>query len=264
VAHVSQIGSNPDFGKSSSAKPISVSMGRRWLTNAVYRGDLAFKDGNVLRDTHAAILSREEAAQIDRWLHRNRTIARRSASAPRSLAGLTFCRTCGQQLRTLQASRADRSTRYSYLRCDRCSYSLNYDRILAQVIATVCQQLPSRTAAFDAAPIQVAKQNITLQIAANNTKIHELMRGQRLDHSENSIERWERYCLESANASLQASLERLPPENLAAIAKAVSIETFWFDLTETERRFYLREFIEKVWVTRSGDLDLEFFVRSEF
>jgi len=39
-------------------KRISVSTGRRWLTHPVYRGDLQYGDGQVMRDTHAAIISR--------------------------------------------------------------------------------------------------------------------------------------------------------------------------------------------------------------
>ena len=52
-------------------KRISVSTGRRWLTHPVYRGDLQYGDGQVMRDTHAAIISRDAAAQIDRLLRRN-------------------------------------------------------------------------------------------------------------------------------------------------------------------------------------------------
>ena len=69
------------------AKKISVSTGRRWLTNPVYRGDLEYQNGEVIRNTHIPIISREEAAQTDRLLRRNRRLSRRTASAPHSLAG---------------------------------------------------------------------------------------------------------------------------------------------------------------------------------
>ena len=69
------------------AKKISVSTGRRWLTNPVYRGDLEYQNGEVIRNTHIPIISREEAAQTDRLLRRNRRLPRRTASAPHSLAG---------------------------------------------------------------------------------------------------------------------------------------------------------------------------------
>ncbi|MFM7471850.1 MAG: recombinase family protein, partial [Nodosilinea sp.] len=62
-------------------KRIAVSTGRRWLTHAVYRGDLQYQDGQVIRDTHTAIISREEAAQIDRLLRRNSQLPSRTRSA---------------------------------------------------------------------------------------------------------------------------------------------------------------------------------------
>lgn len=69
-------------------KKISASTGKRWLTSPIYRGNLAYQTGEVVPNTHPAILPREEAAQIDRLLRRNRRLPPRSASAPRSLAGL--------------------------------------------------------------------------------------------------------------------------------------------------------------------------------
>ena len=75
-------------------KKISVTTGRRWLTNPVYRGDTAYLNGDTISNTHVAIVSREEAAQVDRLLRRNRRLPPRSASAPRSLAGLVVCSEC--------------------------------------------------------------------------------------------------------------------------------------------------------------------------
>ena len=76
-------------------KKIAASTGLRWLSNPVYRGDMAYLNGEVISDTHAAILTRDEAAQIDRLLRRNRKLPPRTASAPRSLAGLVNCQHCG-------------------------------------------------------------------------------------------------------------------------------------------------------------------------
>ncbi len=49
------------------------------------------QNGQILSDTHTPIISREEAAQIDRLLRRNRRLPPRTASANRSLAGLVSC-----------------------------------------------------------------------------------------------------------------------------------------------------------------------------
>jgi len=50
-------------------KKISVSTGRRWLTNPVYRGNTAYQNGQVISIPCADHL-REEAAQVDRLLRR--------------------------------------------------------------------------------------------------------------------------------------------------------------------------------------------------
>jgi hypothetical protein len=49
---------------------------------------------------------------------------------------------------------------------------------------------------------------------------------------------------------LRSRLATLPPVNLQAIAQTVSIPQFWSDLSEAERRFYFREFIRQIEITR--------------
>ena len=58
------------------------------------------------------------------------------------------------------------------------------------------------------------------------------------------------YHLEIEISQLKAKLAGLPPVNLKAIADTVSIAEFWLDLSETERRFYFREFIQKIELIR--------------
>jgi hypothetical protein len=68
---------------------------------------------------------------------------------------------------------------------------------------------------------------------------------------------------------LQSKLDQLPPVNLERIAKTISLEQFWLDLSESERRFYLREFIKKIEVNQevrsqeSGVRSQESGVRSQ-
>lgn len=64
-----------------------------------------------------------------------------------------------------------------------------------------------------------------------------------------------RYKLHGEIAALEAKLAQLPPVNLVAIATTVSISQFWWDLSETERRFYFREFIRKIAISRTGTKD---------
>lgn len=127
-------------------KRISVTTGRRWLTSAVYRGDLAYRDGRVLSNTHVAILSRAEAAQIDRLLGRNRRLPTRTASAPRSLAGLVSCQGCGCGLTVSRVTRRHHPGEYLYLRPKACPQTpkckgLSYDEVLRRTVEQVCRDL---------------------------------------------------------------------------------------------------------------------------
>jgi len=58
------------------------------------------------------------------------------------------------------------------------------------------------------------------------------------------------YKLHTEISALQAKLATLPPVNLRSVAQAVSIEQFWLDLSESERRFYFREFIRSIELIR--------------
>jgi DNA invertase Pin-like site-specific DNA recombinase len=74
-------------------KKIAPSTAQRWLQHPIYRGDSEYKDGQVIRDTHTPIISRDEAAQVDRLLRRNRQLPPKTVSAERSLAGTgALCR----------------------------------------------------------------------------------------------------------------------------------------------------------------------------
>jgi DNA invertase Pin-like site-specific DNA recombinase len=80
--------------KQNFGKVLSPSTALRWLTSPVYRGHLEYSTGDVIRDTHGALMSSDEAAQIDRLLQRNRRLPKRAASSSRSLSGLVVCQLC--------------------------------------------------------------------------------------------------------------------------------------------------------------------------
>ncbi len=242
-------------------KRISVATGRNWLINSVYRGDLTYTDGTTLRDTHPALLSRTEAAQIDRWLKRNQGIPRRSASAPRSLAGLVQCRSCGSPLRIVQTTPGQgkkNSPSYLYLRCQTCRYSLNYSEVLQEVIRQVCEQLPQRAQQLDEDAFVQVRQGIQSHIQANTDILNRLaeLQGSGLMDEHSLAQR--RYQLRAENALLARKLEQLPPPNLPQIAQTLSIQPFWQDLTETERRAYLREFLRSIGVDSTGEVQVTF------
>ena len=61
------------------------------------------------------------------------------------------------------------------------------------------------------------------------------------------------YTLQGELSGLQQELSQLPPENLKQIAQTLSSREFWQDLSEVERRVYLREFVRAVWIVRDQD-----------
>ena len=239
-------------------KKISVTTGRRWLTNPVYRGDTAYRDGEIISDTHAPIISREEAAQVDRLLRRNSRLASRSASAPRSLAGLVICGECQSHTIVTRVTQRYQKKEYLYLRpasCTRTSKcrALPYQEVLKRTIAAVCHDLPFSVGEMDFPQLDAVKNNLTTTIERQQTildQIPALMENGVLDPETAKIRI---YKLRTEISALQAKLATLPPVNLLSVAQAVSIPQFWLDLSESERRFYFREFIRQIEIIRNDN-----------
>ena len=237
-------------------KKISVSTGRRWLSNSVYRGDLEHQTGEVIADTHGALITREEAAQIDRLLRRNRRLPSRTASAPRSLAGLVFCNRCQSPMTvTRVAPHNKKASEYLYLRPTQCPNkhkckAIAYEQILQATIERICEDLPRAVAEGNAPDLDGIKQGISGAIAAKQailSQLPALIETQILDTETADLRA---YKIRTEIAQLQRQLSQLPPVNLSAIAQAVSIPQFWLDLSESERRFYFREFIRQIELIR--------------
>jgi DNA invertase Pin-like site-specific DNA recombinase len=255
-------------------KRISVSTGRRWLTHPVYRGDLQYSDGQVIRNTHAAIVSRDAAAQIDRLLRRNSQLPPRTAGALRSLAGLVSCGECGTRMAISKTTIHKRDKVYLYLRPVDCPRrpkcrAIPYDLALQTMIARICQDLPQAVshllksaaepgATPDTPPLPNLFQDQMAQKEAALAQLPALVETGVLDQETADLRR---YNLRSELAELQQRLSQLPPVNLQELAQAVAIPQFWLDLSESERRFFFREFIRDVHITRQGngwDVELVF------
>lgn len=236
-------------------KKISASTGQRWLMNPVYRGDLAYQNGPTIRDTHAPILSREEAAQVDRLRRRNRRLSPRSASAPRSLAGLVFCSECQSSLTVTRVTAPRRVQEYLYLRPRHCPLqpkcaAIPYDEVLQATIPQICEDLPRAIAQVHLPDTERIQQDLRQAIAAKQAileQIPTLLQDGVLDQPSADLRT---YTLRTELGVLQSQLEQLPPANLTAIAQTLSIPQFWYDLTEAERRVYFREFIRQVQIQR--------------
>jgi DNA invertase Pin-like site-specific DNA recombinase len=237
-------------------KKISPSTGQRWLTHPVYRGDLAYNDA-VQPDTHPPILLRAEAAQVDRLLRRNRSLAPRAASAPRSLSGLVTCQRCQSAMSVSQVT-ARRQTEYLYLRPIACPQrpkcrALRYEAVLEKTIEAICQTLPQEVAGLTQLPLDQITAGVMAAIAAKQTiiaQLPDLITQQILDDKTADLRA---YTLKTEIAELQNKLAQLPPVNLLETAKTVSIPQFWQDLSEPERRFYFREFIRSIEIVREED-----------
>jgi len=115
------------------------------LTNPVYRGNTAYQNGQVISNTHVPIISREEAAQVDRLLRRNRRLPPRTASAPRSLAGLVVCGECQSKM-TVSRVVTPRKTVISTcaLLCPSAPSVVDSLRagVVKHAIAAICRDLP--------------------------------------------------------------------------------------------------------------------------
>ncbi|MGK7926695.1 MAG: recombinase family protein [Spirulina sp.] len=237
-------------------KKISVTTGRRWLTNPIYRGDTQYHNGDIIPNTHAAILSREEAAQIDRLLRRNSRLPSRTASAPRSLAGLTICSECGSHQTITRVTARRNKKEYLYLRpvsCPQKCKAIPYQEVLQATIAQICQQLPLAIARLYTPAGLNPKTAIASEMAKKEAILQQLPDLQTQGILDAETAELRRYKLRAELARLQQNIAQLPPDNLQPIAQEISFPQFWLDLSESERRFYFREFIKEIKIIRDRD-----------
>ena len=236
-------------------KKISVSTGRRWLTNAAYRGDLEYHNGQVISNTHIPIISREEAAQVDRLLRRNRRLAPRSASAPRSLAGLAICAECKSPMTVAKVTAYRKEKEYLYLRPINClkqpkCSGISYEEVLQLTIARICRDLPNAVAGLQMPDMNRIKAGIAGASASKQEILEQLPALIASGILDTETADLRAYKIRTEIAELQSKLAQLPPVNLRETAQTVSLPQFWLDLSESERRFYFREFIDRIEIVR--------------
>ena len=236
-------------------KKISVSTGRRWLEHPIYRGHTRYGDGGMVLNTHRPVLTAEEAAQIDRLLRRNRSLPPKTASAQRSLAGLVTCQQCQAKLTISKVRAPRRSQDYVYMRVNGCPQqckALPYEGLLEKTIAAICAELP-RAVALRNQPQSNPKSALEAEIATKEAilaQLPQLVSQGILDQPTADLRA---YGVHTELADLKQQLAQLPPVNLKELSQAVSIPQFWEGLSETERRFFFREFIRDIQVIRHKD-----------
>ena len=238
-------------------KKISVSTGRRWLTNPVYRGDLEYQNCQVISNTHIPIISREEAAQIDRLLRRNRSLSPRSASAPRSLAGLAICAECKSPMTVAKVTSYRKDREYLYLRPINClsqpkCSGISYEEVLQLTIAGICRDLPDAVAQLQMPEMNAIKAGIAGSICSKQEIIEQLPALIESGIFDTETAELRAYKVRTEIAEMQSRLAQLPPVNLRETAQTVSLPQFWLDLSESERRFYFREFIDRIEIIREN------------
>ncbi|RCJ38324.1 recombinase [Nostoc minutum NIES-26] len=238
-------------------KKISVTTGRRWLTNPVYRGNTAYQNGEIISNTHIPIISKEEAAQVDRLLRRNSRVPSRTASAPRSLAGLVVCSECQSHMTVTRVTQRHQDKEYLYLRPISCPNrpkcrAIPYQDVLEHTIATVCRDLPLAVAGMNFPQLDAIKNSLGEAIARQQEILEQLPTLVETGVLDTETAKLRAYKLRTEISALQAKLATLPPVNLRSVAQAVSISQFWLDLSEAERRFYFREFIRQIEIIRQN------------
>ncbi len=244
-------------------KKIVVSTANYWLTNPVYQGDLRYKNQQIICDTHTPIISREEAAQIKRILKSHSRVKPRSASANYCLAGLVKCSKCQSNFKITSVTQKYKKQKYLYLTSTNCQQeksckSIDYEQVLNAVITSICQQFKLIETNNQIPDIELIKQGIQQQIKQKIDiidSLNNLVKTQILDEQTAQLRN---YQLQTQVSQLKTKLVGLPPNNLETIAKTLSLEQFWYDLSEQEKRFYLREFVRSININNSSIATKEF------
>ncbi|MFN6035920.1 MAG: recombinase family protein, partial [Dolichospermum sp.] len=209
-------------------KNISVTTGRRWLTNPVYRGDTAYQNSQIISNTHTPIISRAEAAQVDRLLRRNSILPPRTASAPRSLAGLVICDQCQSQMIVTRVTQSHQDKEYLYLRAINCPQqpkcrAIPYQVVLEKTIDSVCRDLPLAVAGMNFPQLDAIKNSVGDSLSHPQEILEKLPTFIETGILDPETAKLRAYKLRTEISQLQAQLAILPPVNLRSVAQAVSI-----------------------------------------
>ncbi|NEO67381.1 MAG: recombinase family protein, partial [Moorea sp. SIO4G2] len=144
---------------------------------------------------------------------------------------------------------------YLYLRPINCPKhpkcrALSYEQVLEQTIQLICQELPRAVADMNSPSLDGVKESLQGKITQKKDNLEQLPLLTSSGVLDQDTADLRAYKLRTEISQLQQQLAALPPVNLKAIAQTVSIPQFWIDLSESERRFYFREFIQKIEILR--------------
>jgi hypothetical protein len=132
---------------------------------------------------------------------------------------------------------------------------------LKRVIDQICDELPRSISALPVEQLKQVGDRLEEQILSKQKILEQVAQLESSEILDAETAMLRSYKLRAEISVLQSSQSRLPPTNLRSIAETVSIPAFWDALSESERRFYLREFLRRVeWVkgARGWTLELVF------
>ena len=140
----------------------------------------------------------------------------------------------------------------------RCA-ALHYDSVLQHTINTICTELPKLVAQLPSLATP-QKAQIEQRIAQKQQLIEQIPDWISQGILDGTTADLRRYTLQNEIAIAQQALAQLPPVNLQELFRTVSLPQFWQDLSEPERRFFFREFIQEIQIHRDTEqwLTLEF------
>lgn len=241
-------------------KQISLSTARYWLTNPIYRGDLQYKNEQIIPDTHTAIITREESAQIERILQSHRRVKTKSAASEYCLAGLVKCQLCQTSLRVNKVTKKNKIKSYLYLTPVNCRQgkkcqSISYDLVFEKTIEIICQQFREIICQDEQENLDWLKNYIQQQINKKNEILKQLKQLIKDDILDVKTAKIREYKVQQEIGNLKQKIAQLPPNNLKIIANTLGLPQFWYDLSSAEKRFYLREFIQKIEIIPSKSVD---------
>lgn len=154
----------------------------------------------------------------------------------------------------------DKKREYLYLRCLDCPKNpkcgaISYQKVLETTIERICEDLPKAVAKMNVPSIDGIKTTLAVEIDRKREILARLPSLQEQGILDEETMLWRSYKIRAEISQIQNQIARLPPVNLQALARNVSIAQFWLDLSETERRFYFREFIRQIEIINSHSDD---------
>jgi len=125
-----------------------------------------------------------------------------------------------------------------------------YEPLLQAVIERICEDLPQAVSRLNSQGLSEAKAGLEGAIAAKERILVQLPELEEQGILDADTAALRRYRVRTELATLRGQLAQLPPVNLQELSQTVAIAQFWLDLSESERRFFFREFIQSIELVR--------------